>query len=366
VILYAALLCVPQSARSQGAEKPIEKLETVFRKVDSLRTEIETLSKEFRSPTATAKRREEIRERGTAIQEEFEAQWTTILDTFPKAYDASPKAELVRTKMPRMLQVFLQYHRFDDAIRFAKIVAETPADRGLARQVEGVVHFAEHRFGKAAHAFLKAREASDGVLDPRFAHFEKSAADCLELWAKELKIREAEKKADDLPRVLLKTSRGDVRLELFENEAPGAVANFVHLVEKDFYKGISFHRVIPLFMAQGGDPNTLDDEPLNDGRGGPGYTIACECGREDARMHFAGSLSMAHAGKDTGGSQFFLTVLPTTHLNGKHTVFGRVAEGLDVVRKLRPQDKIVEAKVKRKRDHEYAPTKQPKKQPEKK
>jgi cyclophilin family peptidyl-prolyl cis-trans isomerase len=115
-----------------------------------------------------------------------------------------------------------------------------------------------------------------------------------------------------------------------------------------------------MFMAQGGDPTGT-------GTGGPGYTIPCECYRPDFRVHFRGSLSMAHAGRDTGGSQFFLTFRPTRHLDGQHTVFGRVVKGMDVLAKIQrrdpdnPQgpepDKIVEAKVVRKRSHPYEPKK---------
>jgi cyclophilin family peptidyl-prolyl cis-trans isomerase len=109
--------------------------------------------------------------------------------------------------------------------------------------------------------------------------------------------------------------------------------------------------------------------PRGDGTGGPGYSIYCECDKTPHRNHFAGSVSMAHSGKDTGGSQFFITIKPTVHLNGKHTVFGRVIEGMDVLAKIQryntdnppPQkpefDKILEAEVIRKRNHEYVPNK---------
>lgn len=177
-----------------------------------------------------------------------------------------------------------------------------------------------------------------------------------DLWAKEQAIRAAEAEADDLPRVKLKTSKGDVVIELFENEAPQAVANFLTLVKSGFYDGVSFHRVLPLFMAQGGDPK-------GDGTGGPGYTIRCECYQPNYRHHFRGSLSMAHAGRDTGGSQFFLTFVPTSHLDGKHTAFGRVIEGFDVLGELQKRDpnapnppapdKIIKAEVLRDRGHEY-------------
>ena len=153
-------------------------------------------------------------------------------------------------------------------------------------------------------------------------------------------------------------AEGTLVIELFENEAPGAVGNFVSLVQKKYYDGLTFHRVLPGFMAQGGDPS-------GNGSGGPGYQIYCECNKPEARMHFRGSLSMAHAGPDTGGSQFFLTFLPTTQLNKRHTVFGRVIEGFDVLAKIQrrdPQapnpplpDRIVKAEVVRKRDHEYKP-----------
>jgi cyclophilin family peptidyl-prolyl cis-trans isomerase len=183
-----------------------------------------------------------------------------------------------------------------------------------------------------------------------------------ELWAKEEAIRAAEAKADDLPRVKLTTTKGDIVLELFENEAPQSVANFLTLVKSGFYNGVSFHRVLHCFMAQGGDPN-------GDGTGGPGYSIHDECNQPNYRHHFRGSLSMAHtAAPDTGGSQFFLTFIPTGHLDGKHTVFGRVIEGMDVLGELQkrspsgdPQhdaalpkaDKILKAEVLRDRGHEY-------------
>ncbi|MDH3717322.1 MAG: peptidylprolyl isomerase [Planctomycetota bacterium] len=162
-----------------------------------------------------------------------------------------------------------------------------------------------------------------------------------------------------MPRIKLTTSQGDIVIELFENEAPQTVGNFVNLVEKKYYDGLTFHRVLPSFMAQGGCPK-------GDGSGGPGYQIPCECYQDGHRKHFRGSLSMAHAGRDTGGSQFFLTFAPTRHLDGKHTVFGRVIEGMDVLPKLQrrnpddphapPPDKIIEAVIVRKRDHEYTPT----------
>lgn len=161
---------------------------------------------------------------------------------------------------------------------------------------------------------------------------------------------------EPLPQVLFKTTAGDFLIELYEDEAPNTVANFINLVEKKYYDGIIFHRVIDGFMAQGGDPTGT-------GTGGPGYAIRCECTAPNARKHQRGSLSMAHAGPDTGGSQFFLTFVATRHLDGRHTVFGQVIEGMENVDKLKrrdPQlggasDKIISATVVRKRNHEYKP-----------
>jgi cyclophilin family peptidyl-prolyl cis-trans isomerase len=178
-----------------------------------------------------------------------------------------------------------------------------------------------------------------------------------DLWTKESAIRAAEAKANDLPRVKLTTTKGVITVELFENEAPQTVANFLRLVKQGFYDGSPFHRVLPEFMAQGG-------AKTEDGAGGPGYTIRCECYRPDYRRHFRGTLSMAHAGRDTGNSQFFLTFVPTPHLNGMHTAFGRVIDGIEVLGDLQRRspehqmdapkaDKIIKAEVIRDRGHEY-------------
>lgn len=183
--------------------------------------------------------------------------------------------------------------------------------------------------------------------------------DCAAAWPAELALREQEAKADDLPRVELITDRGRVVLELFENEAPNTVANFISLVEKGFYDGTRFHRVMPGFMAQGGDPNTKPGGSGAAGAGGPGYVIADECARPDARKHFTGTLAMAHRGANTGGSQFYITFAPPVHLNGVHTVFGRVVEGMPVVNQTSQNDEIKSAKVLRKRSHEYSPVTEP-------
>jgi peptidyl-prolyl cis-trans isomerase B (cyclophilin B) len=132
------------------------------------------------------------------------------------------------------------------------------------------------------------------------------------------------------------TDAGSIELELFDADAPGTVANFVKLAKDGFYDGLAFHRVIDGFMAQGGCPNSREGARGIAGTGGPGYTIPCEI---NARKHVAGSLSMAHAGRDTGGSQFFLCHGPQPHLDGVHTVFGQTGN-TDVVLALRNGSRI--------------------------
>jgi peptidyl-prolyl cis-trans isomerase B (cyclophilin B) len=130
------------------------------------------------------------------------------------------------------------------------------------------------------------------------------------------------------------TAKGTMKVNFFEKDAPGTVQNFTDLAKKGFYDGLTFHRVIPNFVIQGGCPK-------GDGTGGPGYKIKCELTGEN-QFHDRGVLSMAHAGRDTGGSQFFIchSRSGTAHLDRNHTVFGKVIEGLDVIDAIRGGDKI--------------------------
>lgn len=130
-----------------------------------------------------------------------------------------------------------------------------------------------------------------------------------------------------------------IEVELFENEAPKTVENFVSLIEKGYYDGLTFHRVIPGFVSQGGCPN-------GDGRGGPGYTIKCET-ENNPHKHVPGALSMAHAGKDTGGSQFFLVHDSQPHLDGVHTVFGQTISGIEHITSMKNGDVMKKVTVKR-------------------
>src|SRR5688572_1942912 len=144
------------------------------------------------------------------------------------------------------------------------------------------------------------------------------------------------------------TNRGTITAELYDEDAPKTVENFEKLANSGFYDGVKFHRVIPDFVVQGGDPLSRD-LPEGDrrvGTGGPGYKIKCETAG-NKRTHEVGALSMAHAGKDTGGSQFFMVLSEsnTRHLNGVHTVFGKVVKGLDAMKLIKPNDVMTQVRV---------------------
>lgn len=142
-----------------------------------------------------------------------------------------------------------------------------------------------------------------------------------------------------MSKAIIRTEKGDMQIDFFDQDAPGNVENFIKLSKEGFYDGLTFHRVIPDFVIQGGCPN-------GDGTGGPGYKIDCELDG-DNQYHDRGVLSMAHAGRNTGGSQFFIchSRKNTAHLDRNHTVFGKVTEGLEVIDEIRAGDVITQIEI---------------------
>lgn len=142
-----------------------------------------------------------------------------------------------------------------------------------------------------------------------------------------------------MKKAIIHTEKGDMKVEFYHNDAPKTVENFTTLIEKGFYNGLTFHRVIPDFVIQGGCPDGT-------GAGGPGYSIDCELDG-DNQYHDKGVLSMAHAGRNTGGSQFFIchSRNNTSHLDRNHTCFGKVVEGLEVIDTIKGGDKITSMEV---------------------
>lgn len=209
--------------------------------------------------------------------------------------------------------------------------------------------------------------ASKDAANPQAKRLLEDLDDFDKLWADELAAREQDAQGPPLPRVRIQTTKGNIEVELFENQAPETVANFIDLVESGFYDGLIFHRVMEHFMAQTGCP-------IGDGSGDPGYKIYGESDKPNARKFYRGTLGMALSrDPNSGGSQFFITFLPTPELNDKYTAFGRVVEGIEVLghlvrvdpestddakkKPVDPLDEIISMEVLTKRAHEYTPHK---------
>jgi len=310
--------------------------------------------------TATPDQTSEIQTRWNEAIAKAEAMLAPLREAGQAAYLAAPNADGALTEfLIKIVADDVKRDNYEPAAELAKALLDNGCTKVELCDPAGLAAFATNDFELAEKQLKRAQ--AEGKLSDAAQKIMGDLADYQKFWKAEQEIRQKEAAANDLPRVRLSTTEGEILVELFENEAPEAVANFISLVEKKFYDGLTFHRVLAGFMAQGGCP-------AGDGTGGPGYSIYCECTKDNHRKHFRGSLSMAHAGKDTGGSQFFLTFLPTPSLNGKHTVFGRVIEGLEVLAKLQridPEDKsskpdpdrMVKAEVVRKRGHAYEPRK---------
>jgi cyclophilin family peptidyl-prolyl cis-trans isomerase len=282
--------------------------------------------------------------------------WQRRVAAAEKAYVAAPNAD---KKVTEVLCTALERRVKEDddeaAYALGKLLLDHQCTVPQVPDLAGTAAFAIGELD-AAEKYLQLAAKGEGLSQQGRAILDGLPAN-RQAWEKEQQIRQAEAKADDLPRVLLKTSRGPIELELFENEAPNTVANFITLVQQGFYNGVTFHRVLPGFMAQGGDPQ-------GSGEGGPGYQIAEEFTKPAHRLHFRGSLAMARSqSPDSAGSQFYIMFAPNNQLDGNYTVFGRVIKGFEVLAKIQrrdPQkpdqpapDKIVKAEVLRKRPHKY-------------
>jgi cyclophilin family peptidyl-prolyl cis-trans isomerase len=275
-------------------------------------------------------------------------------------YRAAPNQnpDVTRTLMG-ILSNDVRTDDYQAAAELARVLMENKCSDTALWDLAGKAAYCVDDFDSAEVLLRKAGELD--AIDEAGRNYLKEMPALKQKWRVEEGLRAQEGATNDLPRVKLFTTKGDILIELFENEAPQTVGNFISLCDAKFYDGLTFHRVLPGFMAQAGCPN-------GNGTGGPGYTIYDECTKENHRNHFSGSLSMAKTAlPNTGGSQFFLTFRPTPHLDGKHTVFGRVVEGFEILSRLervdptRPSrtepDRIVRAQVIRRRPHTYEATK---------
>ncbi len=323
-----------------------------------------------RYPVATEAERPAMEEKYNELLKQGNELRPKVLSLAEKAYVEDPKDETLGNLLLTVVDNALRSDGYEEGYRLAKLLIEHKHPSPLLANYAGASAFFLNKYDEA-EKYLKEAKASN-TLNEEGARALDSIPEYREKWARELKFRESDAKSD-LPRVKLTIGdakgnvKGDIVVELFENEAPNTVANFLSLVSKKFYDGLVFHRVIGGFMAQGGDPEGT-------GTGGPGYTIADECNQPNHRDHFRGSLSMAHsAAPDSNGSQFFMNFVSTSHLDGKHTVFGRIVEGMDVLPKIQRTemkddkgqpvpvrgvlpDKIVKAvELPSKREHSHSP-----------
>ena len=363
----------PQAAPAAAPQAPAgpksQQFQELFGQWEAIYAELRRLREDYKTADAAVKK--EIEARFDALVQQGSTLMPQLLEAARAAYVEAPNAS---EDVSSMLMGAVQHESFNEnyenVLPWAQALIEGGYSDKSVYAWAGLAALATNQFD-LADKYLRAADENRtfGALMalPRDHQLRALGQLYKELvpyyqkeWPREQKIRAAEAETDDLPRVLLTTNKGELELELYENEAPNTVANFVSLVEKGYYDGLTFHRVIPGFMAQGGCPD-------GSGSGGPGYKIACECHQPNYRRHFRGTLSMAHAGRDTGGSQFFITFTPTKHLDGRHTAFGRVVRGIEVLAEIQrrnpqdpnapPADKILKAEVLRKRDHPYVPEK---------
>jgi cyclophilin family peptidyl-prolyl cis-trans isomerase len=329
---------------------PAEWKELLKKKADAV-AQMTKISNSYQS--ASEDERRKLESQFMELRDQFQRTLSPrMVALAPAAYAQNPN-DLDAAEI--MLQLSFSQNRYWETAKIADTLLKKNPAHPLALNMGGVAQFAQHDFEKSAEMLEAAKQ--DGVLIPNLGgQYVDRAREYIALWKAEQQIRQREAAAtgdQQLPRVLMKTDKGDILLELFENEAPNTVANFVNLVERSYYDGVAFHRVLPGFMAQGGNNPA---KPVK-------YTIKCECYQDNARRHFTGTLSMAKTSqRDSGSTQFFITHLPTPHLDRDdaadevvHTVFGRVVEGMEAVAAIEEGDRILSAQVIRKRNHDYVP-----------
>lgn len=377
LLLIAALLQEP-AAKPQESEEvkavtaELQKIKNRIPELQKSQQELKALqtkAQQAATPAEVEKLKKEFEMKYAAFQGQV-AEWQkscgTVADLAKTKCETSPKDEALHRVW---LEALFMAERTEETVPVLQKIAELSGKKEDLMNV-AIQHLQLNQFQKAFEAAekllmidkedQKAREvygqAAFALMNWEAAKkypskYKDAVAECETAWKAEAEIRAKEEKAGDNPRVKFTTSRGAITVELFENEAPNTVANFIELIEKKFYDNLKFHRVIPSFMVQGGCPR-------GNGTGDPGYRFADEL-KGAYRRHFRGSLSMANSGPDTNGSQFFITHIPTAWLNGKHTVFGRVVEGQEIVEAIKGNDVIQKVEVLRKREHAYGVKKLP-------
>lgn len=325
----------PVRKERQDFDRLLEEWKPILQQMVDLRTE-------FRDVETTDERRQECRREFNKLREEAQSLHRQLMD----------QAIVCLLKYPRentdldafIVNVLREYRRLDlyeeafavckKLLSSSEFASDEIIDAAAYSSLYSNDFDAAAKYGPKLMQLQWRRKSEFEYNESPFKNLEYWQTE----WRRELELRQRDDMNGDLPRVILTTTRGEVEIELFENEAPNTVANFIFLVEKGFYTNLDFHRVIHGQMAQGGGSELLRTETELDGTlkkrhnhdDGPGYSIPDEIG-PNSRKHFRGTVSMANAGPNTGGSQFFICYRPNRDYDGKHTVFGRVIRGMDVV-----------------------------------
>jgi cyclophilin family peptidyl-prolyl cis-trans isomerase len=308
--------------------------------------------------TVRINKREALAERYYGKLSEGYTLENELLTSATRAFVAAPEEnEDLKEFLIQIAVLLVNAECYEDGLRVSQFLIDNQVEELGIYESASTSAFACAEFD-LAERYLRIIVEHEGELG-RAERSLQQLETCKVQWRKEQKLREAEQLAANLPRVILRTQRGEIELELFENEAPNTVANFIQLVERGFYDGLPFHKVLREFAAISGCPN-------GDGTGSPGYYIPHEFNKSSHRVHFRGSLSTVSEGPFANGCQFHLTFLPAPQLEGQSTVFGRIVRGMEVLAKLQRRgdnvfsskirpDRIVTARVLRKRNHVYEP-----------
>ena len=395
--LISGLIPGQSSVSAQSETAPIRKERIAFDEIledwKVVLQKMMDLREEYRLPETTDARRQECMREFNELRAEAQTMNQQLMEQAVLCILKYPKENMDLDAF--IINVLREYRRLDlhdDALAICKTLLSQ--DIKSDEITEAIAYSALYandfetaaKYGPKLKDLQWRRKSDFDYSQSPFKNLEYWQAE----WKREQELRRQEERAGDLPRVVLETTRGDIEIELFENQAPNTVANFIFLVENGFYTNLDFHRVIHHEMAQGGGSELIRTETNMDGtlkkrqnkNAGPGYTIPDEI-HEQSRKHFRGTVSMANAGPNTGGSQFFICYQPRREYDGKHTVFGRVVRGMDVVSFFLPRqpydpneqledeselenrvlevpgcempDKILSAKVIRKRRHPYSP-----------
>lgn len=280
-------------------------------------------------------------------------------DAAVAAYQADPTNADAERYLRIMMEHTLTADRYEDVQRMAQAVIEHGKPDALTYEQAAVAAFEMGDLDSAERFFGESEKL--GTLSEAAQARRDTIPEWREKLAREMELRQQEVAADDLPRVTIATTKGDIVVELYEDQAPNTVANFVALADRKFYNGLEFYRVDNNFAAVTGCP-------LNRGTGGPGHEIVSESDREDRRPAMRGTLSMVNGGRDRCGSQFFIALSSSGVRNTEtsNPVFGRVISGMNVVERLRrvnpdttskdfSRERILDTQVERRRSHDYQP-----------